>query len=646
MRLPWNRLTVMAFACAFAPAASAQDAATTEAPPHVAVVDGTATLDREDGVEPATPGMPLVPGDRLRTESGRVEILFPDASALAVDEYSIIDLQAPALVRVTGGRVILVVAGAARPESAGRFQIDTPAASINTYGPGEYRVSVSGPDGGQTELAVVRGAASLATEGGSTPLRAGERSVASIGALPFSPQYFNSARFDAFDLWAVRRRDERLSSTSAQYLPSELRMYGGALDQYGAWEHDSQYGYVWYPNVAADWRPYYDGYWSSLSAYGWTWVGFGAWTWPTHHYGRWGHVRHRWFWIPERHWAPAWVSWGGAPGYVSWCPLDYYNRPVFSFSVSRRHDWNGWNGWTVLSRDHFGQRRHVRQHAIGGRELPANTPFIAQSPAPPAPARAVPRRGVGNAASAGSVDGRRSGFAVPRSRAGDGSFGSRTQQEPRYGTWPDGEQRRSSRAIARRPEGALPQSSPQPGFEDTRRQGRIDAFRSPSNSTGGDDRSGARTSIYSRAPITGNRQNAPADRPAVTSPFSIQRPAGVPRGEPWYGARAPRTPSEAPQPAGQWYGHSRRPSAATSAPPPASAPARAVRPDMSRAPFSPRYQRPDVAPPAAAPAPPPQGPAPQGSPSRAVPRGGNAPRSSSEPGPSAAPAREHSRSRR
>ena len=203
MRPPSNTVTAIALFCAFAPAVSAQDGAT-EPPAHVAVVDGAATLDREDLVEPAAAGMPLVPGDRLRTERGRVEILFPDGSALAVDEYSLIELQAPSFrSRSPVDARFWWSPAPADPESAGRFQVDTPAASVNTYGPGEYRISVSGPDGGQTELAVVRGSASLVTDGGSTPLRAGERSVASTGALRFSPQYFNSARFDAFDRWAA-----------------------------------------------------------------------------------------------------------------------------------------------------------------------------------------------------------------------------------------------------------------------------------------------------------------------------------------------------------------------------------------------------------------------------------------------------------
>lgn len=681
-----NVFGAMAMVCAMASAASAQDGAA-EAPAHLAIVDGTAMLDREDVSEPAASGTPLVAGDRLRTERGRVEVLFPDGSALAVDEYSLIELQAPALLRVLGGRVILVVTGADRPDSAGRFQIDTPAASVATYGPGEYRISLSGRDGDQVELAVVRGSASLVTDGGSMPLRAGERTIASAGALPFSPQFFNSARYDAFDRWATQHRDARMSSLSAQYLPSDLRMYGGTLDRHGSWEYESQYGYVWYPTVGADWRPYYDGYWSPLPAYGWTWVGLELWSWPTHHYGRWGHVHNRWFWIPQRHWAPAWVSWGGAPGYVSWSPLDYHNRPVFGFSISSRH---GWNGWTVVSRDHFGSRRHhVRQYAVNPRGLPSNTPFIAQSSAPTAPARAVPRRFTDGAVSAGVSERGGSGSAVPRSRRGS-AFGS-VAQEPRYGSRPTDDERRGPRSVIRQPGSATAPQQGGPGGWDERRGGdRGDAW------DGARSRARSRSPIYSRGtmesngpagvPNAPNAPDWPTDRSAVTrAPWygGASRPAPGETSRPvrprYEGAARPATPEfggvsrpaapafggtsrpatpEAPRGRDSWYGSRQRsvaPRSGGDAPPASWPQSSAPRYDMPRgesrrAPASsPRYQRPDAPPPrsaapppSAAPAPsaapPPQGQAPQRSGAHAGPRGSDA--------RSSAPPREHSRSRR
>lgn len=411
-------LTLAAAWCAFVPPAQAQDAF--DAPPHLSMVQGGVTLDREDATEPATIGVPIVPGDRVRTERGRAELIFPDGSALDLDEFSTIELEAPTLLRMTSGRLLLFAAGSNNPSSAVQFQIDTPVASAQTDGPGKYRVSILGnPSAAQTEMAVVRGAGALVTEVGSVALRSGERSTAWDNGAPSSPQSFNSARSDGFDQWASGLRDQRLGSQSqsAQYLPADLRVYGGDLDRYGSWNYETTYGYVWYPTVASEWQPYYDGYWAPLPGYGWTWVGVDTWSWPTHHYGRWGYARNRWFWIPDRRWSPAWVSWGGAPGYVSWSPLGFDNRPVFALSVSGA-GYRGLNGWTVVPRERFVPHGSVRQFAVAPRALPANVTFVAQASAPVAPPHAVPRRSVVNG---GQTAVARRTFPNVVKRSGDGA---------------------------------------------------------------------------------------------------------------------------------------------------------------------------------------------------------------------------------
>ena len=215
-----------------------------------------------------------MPGDHLRTTTGRVDVLFPDGTALDVDEHSAVDLQSPTLIRLTAGRVILTVWGASDPASAVRYQIDTPAASAWTGGAGEYRVSVlAGPGRTETELVVLRGAAVLDTERGSMPVHAGERAFVRSNDAPSFPLPFNSARLDAFDQWTMDQAAARTSTASADYLPPDLQMYGGTLDRYGEWAYTAPYGYVWYPTVESD-----------------------AWHWPTHHYGRWEYARNRWRW--------------------------------------------------------------------------------------------------------------------------------------------------------------------------------------------------------------------------------------------------------------------------------------------------------------------------------------------------------------
>jgi FecR protein len=387
-------------------------------PPHISVVEGSAMVERDGTSEPATANAPIVSGDRLRTDAGRVEVLFPDGTALDVDQYSVVDVQGPALIRLGAGRILLVVAGVRDPAAATRYQIDTPAASARTHGPGEYRVAVLSD--AETELAVRRGSASLETEAGSLPIGAGERTIARDGEAPGYAQVFNSAHYDGFDLWAAAQRDARIGYASTQYLPQDLRMYGGTFDQYGSWEYTQPYGYVWYPTVAPDWQPYYHGYWAPYRPWGWTWVGLDFWSWPTHHYGRWGSVRNRWFWIPGRSWGPAWVSWASAPGYVSWCPLGFDGRPVSGFSHGFA---NGRDGWTIMPRHAFGEFGRADRFAVAAHRIPPTTAFVSRRGSPVA----IPARAPHVIASAPASG----GIAVPR---GSGSPSSAATQSATFGS--------------------------------------------------------------------------------------------------------------------------------------------------------------------------------------------------------------------
>jgi hypothetical protein len=361
-------------------------------PAHISIVDGAAVLERDGQPDTNPLNMPLLAGDRVRTQGGRVEILFADGSTLHLDANTTLDFQSDELVRLLDGRIRLSIPGRERRVS---YRIDASFASALISQSGEYRLSVLGPPReGEIELAVIRGAAELVNDDGSTPLRAGERAYARANAAPSYAYVFNSASWDSFDRWSEARRDERLG-VSAQYLPEEMRTYAPSLDRYGAWRYDAAYGYVWYPRVAVDWRPYYHGRWVSLRPYGWTWVGADLWSWPTHHYGRWGLSAGTWFWIPGRSWGPAWVSWAYAPGYVSWCPLGWNNRPVLQIVNINNFYGRGydpWRAWTSVSRRHFGVD-YVNVHYVAGRTFDARTrqSFVPRYAAPEIRGHAVPR---------------------------------------------------------------------------------------------------------------------------------------------------------------------------------------------------------------------------------------------------------------
>lgn len=86
-------------------------------------------IERDGELLPAVVNMPLVQGDRLRTENGRVQILFPDGSAIDVDQYSDIEFVTDTRIRVIAGSI---ERGAAPPV----YATSTPylPAELQTYG--------------------------------------------------------------------------------------------------------------------------------------------------------------------------------------------------------------------------------------------------------------------------------------------------------------------------------------------------------------------------------------------------------------------------------------------------------------------------------------------------------------------------------
>jgi hypothetical protein len=390
------------------------------APAYVSHVEGAASIEREGRAENSPLNMPLLSGDRLKVADGRVEVLFADGAALHLDTRTTVDFQSDDLARLIEGRLRLNIPGPARSVA---YRIDSPAGSVRISQPGEYRIALVRPStapraGGQEEtqleLAVLRGSGEVFTDLGATPVRAGERAYASAGLAPSYAYTYNSANWDAFDRWSETRRDVRLG-VSAQYLPSEMRTYASTFDDSGDWRYEQSYGHVWYPRVAADWRPYYHGRWAAYPRYGWTWIGADRFAWPTHHYGRWGFSAGAWFWIPGNRWAPAYVSWGYAPGYVSWCPLGFDNRPVIAINIFNgggRH----WRGWTSVSRGHFG-RGFVHHRAVNWDRVDRGRrpDFRVVRSAPVGSDYAVPRPSTRAQGAPSNVEGRNS---VPIQRVG------------------------------------------------------------------------------------------------------------------------------------------------------------------------------------------------------------------------------------
>jgi len=373
-------LACPAIARAQLPPAFSSPSRATQPPAYVAVTEGVAFIERDGRVESTPLNMPLVAGDRLRTTEGRMEVRFADGSALDLDARTAIDMQSDTLLRLMGGRVRLTV----RTMPSTAWRIDSPAGSARLEDIGEYRLTlIAGSRPVETdvqlELAVVRGSAEIFTDHGQTPVLAGERAYASADLLPSNPYPFNSAVTDDadFDRWPATPTPLG-AEPSAQYLPPDLQTYASTLDAYGDWGYLQPYGYVWYPRVSHDWRPYAHGRWMTYSRFGLTWVGTERFAWPTHHYGRWTQAKGQWCWIPASQWSPAHVAWSSAGDSVSWTPLGPNNR-VSQTSSAR----------TVVSRADFDRRPIVPDTRVidQTRVAPIVQPGIASPP------RAAPREG-------------------------------------------------------------------------------------------------------------------------------------------------------------------------------------------------------------------------------------------------------------
>ncbi len=126
------------------------------------------------------------------------------------------------------------------------------------------------------------------------------------------------------DVAAVADSEDEYSDSD----PSALTDFRGALDPYGSWQDDPNYGTVWTPSpsvVGDDFAPYVSGgHWTYDDYDNWSWVSDYDWGWAPFHYGRWAYLGTRWGWIPGRRYAGAWVSWRtGYDGYdyLGWAPL-------------------------------------------------------------------------------------------------------------------------------------------------------------------------------------------------------------------------------------------------------------------------------------------------------------------------------------
>ena len=317
---------------------------------------------------------------------------------------------------IAQGSVIVRVRVLEPGESA---RVDTPNAQVVLTRPGLYRIEAA-EDRQHTQIAVREGLADVDTGTAVQQVLPGQSATLDGSAPQYALLRYGVAT-DALDTWSANR-DRRYERGRAN-APVSRQMVGYSdLDEYGTWDQAPEYGgAVWYPaNVAGDWAPYRNGYWTDVGAWGPTWVDAAPWGYAPFHYGRWAFIRGRWGWCPGGYvvrpvWAPALVGWVGGPGWrvaiggapvYGWVPLGWgepyqphwrgcsdrcwtrFNQP-YAVNVNVRSNtpparyanWNAPGAVTAVPGAAFAGRKPVANNlvAVNGSAL-ATAPVMAAPP--------------------------------------------------------------------------------------------------------------------------------------------------------------------------------------------------------------------------------------------------------------------------
>lgn len=327
-RWVWVRVAIVAVAMAMASAAvMAQDDDPPAQAGRISSMTGAVSVQPAGSQDwgQAYSNFPLGPGDRLFTDvDGYAEIQLGHVRVRVgpQTDITLVEDSANSLSFGLAQGAAIVHVSSLWPDQS--LYVQTPNGTITVNQLADIRVDVMPQE--QTALfSDRRGQSYVSGAGDFGANMADHQALQLAGTNPVYSQWVRPTEGDGLEDWS-RRRDAQLDRViSWQYVSPDMP---GAeeLDANGTWLPASDYGPVWFPNVAAGWAPYRNGHWAHRAPWGWVWVEDEPWGAPFH-YGRWVTINGRWGWVPgprEAHpvWAPALVVFvGGQPGMSAWIAL-------------------------------------------------------------------------------------------------------------------------------------------------------------------------------------------------------------------------------------------------------------------------------------------------------------------------------------
>lgn len=298
---------------------------------RIRYIDGDVALYPADGQRPsdATINTPILDGDEIETKNGRAEVTFRNGIVIRLGDYSAVQFQStysPMTLELLQGTVFV------DSHMVDRFgdELEVQAADTQVYLINEGNLRVDLGSEGTVRVTTLDGEAEVRAAGSRVLVQKEQRTYVDPGNPPAAPEAF-ARNYDELDDWNQARIDEyaNMEDRGSNYVNDSIYYDTNDLNNYGDWHEYGDYGNVWVPRMYAGWRPYYDGRWSYADD-SWFWISSEPWGWGPYHYGRWDWAaQYGWFWIPGYAFAPAWVSWYDYGDYIGWCPLNYYNYPVY-----------------------------------------------------------------------------------------------------------------------------------------------------------------------------------------------------------------------------------------------------------------------------------------------------------------------------
>ncbi len=265
-------------------------------------IKGTLALDRKTGLgfEQTMQNMPIVEGEKLKTEDGYAEVEFEDNSTLRLAPDSQVDFSLLAL-RSSGAKAstMTVVKGTVyvntESTKGNEFLLVVGDTKMTVAPSTHLRLQVNES---RTVVSVFNGGSVEVKHGGETTVVGKKQSLTLNGAEATIAKKVQGEPYDAWDKESIEYHQRYAAANAAvaggnAFGLSDLNYYGSFINAPG-------YGSFWQPYfVGAGWSPYANGLWAFYPGAGYSWVSPYPWGWLPYHSGSWSFVPgYGWGWQP------------------------------------------------------------------------------------------------------------------------------------------------------------------------------------------------------------------------------------------------------------------------------------------------------------------------------------------------------------